>query len=357
MRKLENEPLAPRTTLGIGGPASQLYEIEKVSELSNLLSALRAARKPPTLLGGGSNVVIADEGVESPIICLRTCRIEDRKEGDGFAVYADAGVTWDDLVSWAVARDLCGIECLAGIPGCVGATPIQNVGAYGQQVSDCLRSVHVFDRSTHETATLAAADCQLGYRDSIFKNVAKGRYIVLGATFLLAKGRPAAPRYAELQRALEAQSDRSVGAIQKTVLALRRKKSMVVDENDPDSRSAGSFFVNPVVSESELATIETRAHQSGALSQNERIRHFSDGKHFKIPAAWLIEQSGFEKGTRRGGVAISSKHSLALVNRENGTARELCALAAEIRAGVAAAFGVALRPEPVFVGFDHPPLG
>jgi UDP-N-acetylmuramate dehydrogenase len=360
--------LAPRTTLGLGGRAARLVEASSEAEIVEAVIDADARGEPLFVLGGGSNVVIGDDGFPGVVVRVasRGVRIE-RASGDDARVLVDveAGEEWDALVARCVNEGLAGMECMSGIPGLVGATPMQNVGAYGQEVSDTIVSVRAFDRHARALVELDAAACGFHYRDSMFKRT--DRYVVVGVRFALRDdGGVALPvRYAELARALgdggegrggggggeEQRARASVLAVRSTVLALRRAKGMVVDAADPDSVSAGSFFVNPVVTADALAAIEARAKSAGVLAGGETMPRFtmSDAR-WKLSAGWLIERAGFAKGFTSGHVGVSRKHALALVHRGGGTTGELLELARAIRDAVHARFGVTLAPEPVLVG-------
>jgi UDP-N-acetylmuramate dehydrogenase len=331
--------LAPLTTLRLGGPARRLVEATTEAEL---IAAVREAEPPVLVLAGGSNVVIADEGVPGTVVRVATRGVA---RDDGRLVVA-AGEPWDDLVADCVARGLQGFECLAGIPGTVGATPIQNVGAYGQEVAETVESVRVLDRATDRVEEMPAAVCGFRYRSSVFKY--HDRRVVLAVTFRLRRDDASGPiRYAELARALDVPEGGSapLADVRQAVLALRRRKGMVIDPADADSVSAGSFFTNPILSAEAFATLAQRA----GPELRPPAWPESDGR-VKTSAAWLIEQAGFRRGHGNGRVGISTKHTLALVNRGGATTAELMALAHEIAAGVEARFGVRLAPEPVLVG-------
>jgi UDP-N-acetylmuramate dehydrogenase len=283
------------------------------------------------VLAGGSNVVVADEGVRGTVVRVLTRGVERQ----GASLVVAAGEPWDALVERCVAAGLQGFECLSGIPGSTGATPIQNVGAYGQDVAETVRWVRVLDRSTGEISTMTAAQCGFTYRGSVFKH--NDRWTVLAVGFQLRESTESGPlTYRELCRTLDIEigGTAPLDEVRSAVLALRRGKGMVIDPADPDSVSAGSFFTNPILD----AAID------GAPAWPE-----PDGR-FKTSAAWLIERAGFTRGYGTGRAGISSKHTLALVNRGGATTAELVALAREIAAGVRARFGVELVPEPVFVG-------
>jgi UDP-N-acetylmuramate dehydrogenase len=322
--------LAPLTTLRLGGPAGRLLVAESEADLVEAADAL--------VLGGGSNVVIADAGWNGTVVRVATRGIER----DGTRLQVQAGEPWEDLVAMTVAEGLAGFECLSGIPGLVGGTPIQNVGAYGQEVSETITAVRVYDRVAGRVDTLPADRCGFTYRNSVFKR--NDRYVVLSVAFELQESPLSAPvRYAELAGRLGIEVGRRapLGEVREAVLELRRGKGMVLDPADADSVSAGSFFTNPVVAREAFEALPDRPpawpHHDGQV---------------KVSAAWLIEQAGFHKGYARGPVGISSKHTLALVNRGGASTAELVSLAREVAAGVRGRFGVELRPEPVFVGHD-----
>jgi UDP-N-acetylmuramate dehydrogenase len=322
--------LAALTTLRLGGPAASFVEARTEAEL------IDAARDAALVMAGGSNVVVADGGVPGRVVRIATRGVER----DGARLTVAAGEDWDALVARCVADGLQGFECLSGIPGSVGATPIQNVGAYGQEVAETVVSVRVFDRETGRVAVMSPADCEFGYRTSVFKY--HDRRVVLSVTFELREATESGPlRYAELARALgiSVGDAAPLGAVREAVLALRRGKGMVIDPADPDSVSAGSFFTNPILD----------AAPEGAPAWPE-----PDGR-VKTSAAWLIEQAGFRKGYGNGRVGISTKHTLALVNRGGATTAELMALAHEIAAAVQHRFDIALHPEPVLVGHEWKP--
>jgi UDP-N-acetylmuramate dehydrogenase len=322
--------LAPLTTLRLGGPAERVVEAHTEAELIDLV------RAGALVLAGGSNVVIADEGVPGTVALVRTTGVER----DGERLVVAAGEPWDALVARCVADGLQGFECLSGIPGSTGATPIQNVGAYGQDVSETVEWVRVYDRATDAVQTLSAAECGFEYRRSVFKH--RDRWLVLAVAFRLRASAVSGPlRYAELARALGVPVGGSapLADVRAAVLALRRGKGMVIDPADPDSVSAGSFFTNPVLSADGFAALP--GDPPGWPEPDGRV---------KTSAAWLIEHSGFGRGHGEGRVGISRKHTLALVNRGGATTAELLELAHRIAAGVRASFGVELAPEPVFVG-------
>ena len=332
--------LAPLTTLRLGGPARRFVTADTQDELVAAIREADAAGDPLLVLAGGSNVVIADEGFPGVVVHVATRGIER----DGDALRVQAGEPWDPLVARTVAEGLQGFECLSGIPGSAGATPIQNVGAYGQDVAETVTSVRVLDRATGEVAELDAAQCGFEYRHSVFKH--RERWVVLEVAFRMREQRESGPlRYAELARALDVPvgGTAPLADVREAVLALRRGKGMVVDPADPDSVSAGSFFTNPILTPEEFAALEARAEAPPPAFPEP------DGR-IKTSAAWLIQHAGFHRGDGNGRVGISGKHTLALVNRGGATTAELVALARTIAAGVAERYGVRLVPEPVFVG-------
>lgn len=346
----EHVPLAALTTLGVGGPARWFVEATTEPAVAEAL-AWAAARSFPTLvLGGGSNLLVADRGFDGLVLRARI-RGVTLTDGD---LEAGAGEPWDDLVAYAVASGLAGIECLSGIPGDVGATPIQNVGAYGQEVAETITRVRAIERATGATVTLDAARCGFGYRDSVFKREDAGRFVIVAVRFALRPGGAPALRYAELAKWLPTQVGRAtptLDGVRRTVIELRRGKSMVLDPGDENGRSAGSFFMNPTLDGEAFAAAQARVEAAGVLRPGEEMPSYPAGARVKLSAAWLIERAGFPRGTHDGAVGISTRHSLAIVNRGGATAAEILAFARRVRESVVAHFGVALTPEPVTVGF------
>ena len=356
-------PLAAFTTLGLGGPAATLAE---PAHEAALVAAVRDADErgePVFVLGGGSNVVISDAGFPGIVVRVATRGLSFAPADPGAqAMTVAAGENWDDVVAHCVAAELAGLECLSGIPGLAGATPIQNVGAYGQEVADTITSVRAYDRERRHVAEIPAAACRFSYRTSSFKRTPftpgspTGRFVILAVTFRLTPGSRSAPvRYPELATELGVAVGERVplGEARAAVLKLRARKGMVLDAGDPDTRSAGSFFTNPILTEAEFAGVTRRAQR--AQGPDVRVPQFPgrDG-HVKVPAAWLIEHAGFGKGHAGPGHAgparISSKHTLALINPGGASTSSLLALAGQIRDGVRDAFGVTLVIEPVLVG-------
>lgn len=340
-------PLRELTTLRLGGRPRRLVETGTEAEL---VAAVREADagEPMLVLAGGSNVVVADEGFPGTVVRVLSRGIE-RREADGRMVLtAQAGEPWEPFVERCVDEGLAGVESLAGIPGSIGATPIQNVGAYGQEVAEIVTGIRVLDREGDVVEDLPAAAAGFAYRSSAFKRT-PGRWVVLAVTFALERRALSGPiEYAELARTLDVRPGEGapLAEVRDAVLRLRRGKGMVVDPEDPDSVSAGSFFTNPVLEAQAFAALEERA---GDGARPPRFPE-PDGR-VKTSAAWLIERAGFTRGYGNpDGIAISGKHTLALVNRGHGTTAELVALAREIAAGVRERFGVELVPEPVLVG-------
>jgi UDP-N-acetylmuramate dehydrogenase len=349
----ENVPLAPLTTLQVGGPARWFLKAPDTETVRAGLAWARAQDLPFWVLGGGSNVVIADAGL--PGLVVQPCG-KRRQMGQGdqeFAyVHVEAGAPWDELVAWTVSQGLGGLECLSGIPGLTGAAPVQNIGAYGQEVADVLDAIDVLDLRTGELARRPAAACGFGYRDSVFKR-SPGRWLVLSVTLRLRREARPEARHTQVREAvgdLHALPAGAVGLqqVRDAVLALRRSKSMVVDPADPDSRSAGSFFQNPVVPAQLADSAATRLDD--ALQPGETMPRWTTPLGIKLSAAWLIERSGMPKGYGTGPVGLSQHHTLALVNRGGATAADVMAFAAHVQDRVRQATGVQLDPEPVRMG-------
>ncbi len=338
MLRIFDEPFAKHTTLKLGGPAREWWRLESSAEIGRAIAQAEAEGVPFVIVGGGSNLVASDAGFPG-----RALQIANRGVTiSGDEVTVAAGEPWDAVVALCVDEGLAGIECLSGIPGTTGATPIQNVGAYGQEVSDTIVAVEAYDRRVGHNVTLTPSECAFAYRDSALKHDA--RWVVTSVTFSLRRARTAAvPRYPELVKALGDTADTvSLGEVRSTVLGLRRGKGMVVDASDPESCSAGSFFMNPIVTSDALAELERRL--------GTRPPSYPHGERWKVPAAWLIERAGFAKGHGGPRVGISKKHALALVHYGQGTTTELLTLARSIRDGVLARTGVTLHNEPVLLG-------
>lgn len=351
---LTQVPLSTLTTLAVGGPARALAQPRDPDEAAAWLRWARRERLPVAPLGGGSNLLAADAGFDGLLLQSQDHALDvlDDQRGE-VLVRVGAGLPWDALVQWATERDLCGLECLSGIPGSCGAAPLQNIGAYGQELADTLRSLTALRVEDAAPRAFDAAACGLAYRHSHFKGPWRGQWFITALTLRLRRGAPEPPRYAELQRALQHDPQPSAARIRQEVLTLRRGKSMVYDPDDPNHRSAGSFFTNPILSLAEADQVQARALELVGLAPPR----WDDPQGVKLPAAWLIEQAGFRKGFISDRVGLSSQHSLALINRGGADAASLLALAAQIQATVYQRFGVWLHPEPVLLGFgDSPPL-
>lgn len=348
--------LAEHTTLRVGGPAREHHRAESEAALVEAVWGLDERGVPLLILGGGSNVLVGDEGVPGAVVeiasrgivangesCSLDSPLEDAPFCGGVTVTAQAGEPWDEFVALAVASEWIGIEALSGIPGLIGATPIQNVGAYGSEVADTIASVRTWDRQRGQITTFAAADCLFGYRHSRFK-AEPGRYVVLSVDFQFTQGTLSAPvRYAELARTLGVEIGQRAPAsdVREAVLTLRAGKGMVLDAVDNDTWSAGSFFTNPILSPAQAAELPEQAPRYAQ----------ADGT-VKTSAAWLIDNAGFAKGYGTGPATLSTKHTLALTNRGQAKASDVVALAREIRAGVHRRFGIDLVAEPVLVGCE-----
>jgi UDP-N-acetylmuramate dehydrogenase len=350
LRIQENVSLAPFTTLKIGGKARFFARAHSEDEIVHAFELARELSVPTFILGGGSNILVSDNGFPGLVLQIALSGISQVEDDSHVFVTAKAGEEWDEFVEYCVGQDLAGVECLSGIPGFVGATPIQNVGAYGQDVSETIRSVRVLSRETGHIRTLDNSDCGFSYRTSIFNTTDKNKYVMLSVTFRLKKNGVGSLKYADLQKYFAGQKEEpTLADIRNAVIAIRAAKSMVIDEKDPNSRSAGSFFKNPEVSAEKFAEIEQ-------IAAGQKVPHYQmpDDK-LKIPAAWLIEKSGFHKGYTMGNAGISENHTLALINKGNAIAADILALVAVIKQKVAEHFGITLAPEPVFVGFDEHP--
>jgi UDP-N-acetylmuramate dehydrogenase len=339
MLRTTDELFARHTTLELGGPAREWWRLESTDEIVQAVAEADAAGVPVLVVGGGSNLVASDAGFDGRVLQIANRDFAVRGE----EVTVAAGESWDAVVARCVDAGLAGVECLSGIPGTAGATPMQNVGAYGQEVADTITRVEAYDRREKRLVALTPAQCAFAYRDSALKG--SDRWVVTGITMALHARRTAAkPTYPELVRALGGGVDVPRGDVRAAVIGLRRAKGMVVDPLDPESTSAGSFFMNPVL---DAAQLEEAAKRLG-----EAPPRYPHADRFKVPAAWLIERCGFAKGYGGPHVAISHKHALALVHYGGGTTTELVALARTIRDGVQARSGVTLKPEPIFVGVN-----
>lgn len=349
MQIQENIPLAPLTTFKIGGPARFFAEAKSVSDIEEAVSFASGRDLSLFVLGGGSNLVVADAGWPGLVLKVAISGIEQKSsDEDGKAVFeVGAGESWDDFVSHAVAAHCAGVECLSGIPGSVGGTPVQNVGAYGQEVSQTVESVQVFDLKDNQVRELCNQACGFSYRTSIFNTSERGRFIILRVSYALAPGGQPHIEYADLKRHFKGcETSPTLADTRETVRHIRARKGMLIVEGDPDCRSAGSFFKNPVLSEMQHAQLRKRAEAKGLTIPSYPALE----KSHKVSAAWLVEHSGFARAYAFNRAGISSKHALAIVNRGGATAAEVIALKNEIQGRVEEIWGVRLETEPVFVG-------
>jgi UDP-N-acetylmuramate dehydrogenase len=348
----QDVPMAPLTTLGVGGSARYFAEALTEDQALEALDYTQREALPLFVLGGGSNLLISDEGFKGFILRIANRGIRPVAGAEGL-ITAAAGEEWDRFVAWCVEQHWSGIECLSGIPGSVGGTPVQNVGAYGQEVSEVIESVRVLDRGTRTMRCLARDECEFGYRSSIFNTTERERYVILEVTYQLSRDIAPTPLYPDLQNALAGHECRpTLIEIRDIVLQIRARKSMLADPADPNGRSAGSFFKNPIVSQETWRAVEQAARSQGILNNSESPPCYdAPGDKVKIPAAWLIEHAGFCKGFIYGNAGISSKHALALVNRGGAKSQEILDLMKLIQEKVYEVFGIWLSPEPVLVGF------
>ena len=346
----ENVRLAPYTTLRIGGIARFFVDVTNEDQLREALDFAKARALDIFVLGGGSNVLIADAGFKGVVLHIALDGVSFEAHNNEVIATVAAGENWDSFVNQCIAQNLSGVECLSGIPGKVGGTPIQNVGAYGQDVSETIIKVRAFDRQTKSIVELTNTQCGFGYRSSIFNSTERDRYVVVEVTFRLKKNGEPALRYPDLQKHFEtSKAPPTLAEVRAAILKIRASKAMVITPNDPDCQSVGSFFKNPIVIAEKFAEIKKAAKKL----QLKEVPHFpaADDK-IKIPAAWLIEQAGFVKGYSRGRVGISSKHTLALINKSNATADEMLTLMRRIQEEVNKRFGVALLPEPIYISSE-----
>ena len=344
----EGVRLAPFTTLGVGGPARFFAVARQIRDVEEAVAFARNGKLPLFVLGGGSNLVVSDRGWDGLALQIGIEGIESSEQNGKVLLDVGAGVAWDNFVQHCVSQNLAGVECLSGIPGSVGGTPVQNVGAYGQEVAETITSLLGFDMREGRVRELNAAECGFRYRESVFNRAERNRYIIARVTYALTPGREPALRYADLQKHFAGrESKRSLMEVRDAVLKIRRSKGMVIDADDPESKSAGSFFKNPVLNDRQFQGLTERAAERGV----EVPSYPALSKQKKVSAAWLVENSGFRKGYTKGRVGISSKHALALVNRGGATASEILELMTEIQDAVESAWGIRLEPEPVLVGF------
>ena len=349
MQLQENASLAALTTFKIGGPARFLVEARSLNDVEQAVTFAQSRNLDLFVLGGGSNLLVSDSGWPGLVLKIAINGIERTPgERDGKVLFdVGAGESWDRFVSHAVAAHCAGVECLSGIPGSVGGTPVQNVGAYGQEVSETITSVTVFDREDGQVRELCAEACGFDYRSSIFNTTERGRFIILRVNFAVQPGGEPHLEYADLKRHFEGRETRpNLAETREAVRYIRGGKGMLIVEGDPDSCSAGSFFKNPVLNEAEHSDLEKRAAAKGLVVPS----HPALEQHKKVSAAWLVEKSGFGRGYSSGHVGISTKHTLAIVNRGGATAAEVLEFKDQIQQRVEEIWGVRLDPEPVFVG-------
>jgi len=347
MTILDNIALAPLTTLQVGGPARYFAGAHHEDDVREAVDFARTRNLPLFVLGGGSNLVVADAGWPGLVLHMAIDGLENEVSGNTVVFTVGAGHDWDDFVAQAVQQGCAGIECLSGSPGSVGGTPVQNVEAYGQEVANTIESVRAFDTKENRTVVLPGSECGFRYRTSIFNNEERGRYIILRVRYHLHRGAPAL-KYADLQKHFAGSKTKpSLAAVREAVRQIRRTKGMLLVPGDNDSRSAGSFFKNPVLTKVQFKDLAARADLRGLKIPNYPAL---DAQH-KVSAAWLVEHSGFAKGFRQGNAAISSRHALALINPANARAEDIIRLKETIQQQVQNDWGILLDPEPVFVGF------
>jgi UDP-N-acetylmuramate dehydrogenase len=349
----ENIPLAPLTTFQVGGPARYFIAARSEEEVKVALGFALARRLPLFVLGGGSNLVISDTGWPGLVLKIDLPGIAFESDGTHSGFYAGAGEDWDKFVAFTVAKNCAGLECLSGIPGTVGGTPVQNVGAYGQEVSQTIIRVRVLEIATGETLELDNTACKFGYRTSVFNTTERGRYIVLETGYRLRQSGAPTLEYADLKKFFAASGGAppNLQQVREAVRSIRQSKAMLLVSGDEDCRSAGSFFKNPLVSPAEADRIQALAQKR--VPGKPFPRYPAEDGQVKLAAAWLVEQAGFKKGYSRGPVGISRKHTLAIVNRGGATAKNILSLKNEIQSRVLDVWGVQLHPEPVFVGFEE----
>jgi UDP-N-acetylmuramate dehydrogenase len=344
----EQVPLAPLTTLGVGGPARYFAEAHTELEVREAVEFARSRDLPLFVLGGGSNLLVADTGFNGLVLKIALSGIDRITAGDDVTFRVAAGEEWDAFVARAVDYNYAGIECLSGIPGSVGGTPVQNVGAYGQEVSETISGVEALDRQTLQLRTFSNTECGFCYRSSIFNTSMRDRYVILGVTFALRRGGKPTTHYRDLQTAFaQVAGEPTLLQVRNRVREIRRSKAMLLVPGDDDVHSAGSFFKNPIIPQRQFEDLEASLRPRGLTLPSYAA---SDSRR-KLPAAWLVENAGFAKGYSRGAAGISRRHALAIVNRGGATATDILALKDEIQAGVFSEFGVELQPEPVFLGF------
>jgi UDP-N-acetylmuramate dehydrogenase len=347
MQFLEQVPLAQYTTFQIGGPARWFAEAASEDDIAAGVAFATERRLPLFILGGGSNLLVSDAGFPGLVLRIALQGIASTNEDDRFIVSAAAGEDWDGLVAYAVAANAAGVECLSGIPGTVGGTPVQNVGAYGQEVSQTIVTVRAFDRKSLRFVDLPAANCGFSYRRSIFNSTQRERYVVSRVDYALRKDAPANIVYADLTRYFAARNGAAptLAEVREAVRSIRAQKGMLLMPGDADCRSAGSFFKNPVVP---VTVLDSLAEELGVEKRSIPAYPARDGE-VKLSAAWLIERAGYQKGYALGKAGISSRHTLALINRGGASAAEVTTLRDKVTDTIAARFGIRLEPEPVWL--------
>jgi UDP-N-acetylmuramate dehydrogenase len=347
MKVQENVPLAPLTTFKVGGLARHLIETATNAEVAEAVQFSRSQNLPLFVLGGGSNLVISDAGWPGVVLKVAISGIDERSENGKLLFEVGAGVEWDKFVARAVARNCAGVECLSGIPGSVGGTPVQNVGAYGQEVAETIESVLALDMKDGQIRELCKEACGFSYRTSIFNTSERGRYVILRVTYALELGGAPRVHYADLKKYFAGREAPTLAETRDAVRRIRAGKGMLITPGDEDCRSAGSFFKNPILSSNQFEDLKARA-----ATKNLQIPSYPalDAQK-KVSAAWLVEHSGFGKGFGFGRVGISRKHALAIVNRGEATAGEVVAFKEMLQQRVEDLWGIRLEPEPVFVGF------
>ena len=351
MRIQENIPLAPFTTLHVGGPARYLVEAHSEHEVSEAVAYAFARKLPLFVLGGGSNLVVSDAGWPGLVLKISLAGVEFEGDIQKMLFHVAAGENWDDFVALTVSKNCSGLECLSGIPGTAGGTPVQNVGAYGQEVSETITRVHALEIATGKTFDISASDCGFAYRTSRFNTTHQNQFIVLEVSYRLHRNGDPKIDYADLKKFFAAAngSHPTLQQVRDAVRSIRQSKAMLIVEGDEDCRSAGSFFKNPIVSQAEADRVQSLAEK---LAPGKALpRYPAANGQVKLAAAWLVEQSGFHKGYSLGPAGISCKHTLAIVNRGGATANDIVALKNEIQKKVFGTWGVSLQPEPMFVGF------
>jgi UDP-N-acetylmuramate dehydrogenase len=343
-----NAPLGPLTTLQVGGPAQYFVEAKSIADVNEAVEFAKSKSLPLFVLGGGSNLVISDAGWPGLVLKIAIPGTTEHKENDTIRFEVGAGEEWDSFVAGAVARNCAGVECLSGIPGSVGGTPVQNVGAYGQEVADTIESVIALDLRDGQQREISKADCGFKYRTSIFNTTERGRYIILQVTYALKLGGTAHIAYADLKKHFYGWEEApTLADTREAVRRIRASKGMLITPGDADCRSAGSFFKNPILSATEFDDLTKRATEKKLQIPSYPAL---DAQR-KVSAAWLVEHSGFARGYSAGRVGISSKHSLAIINRDQATAADVVALKEHIQQRVQDIWDIRLEAEPVFVGF------